>query len=286
MAGGLKGLIRKGGALVVPGAFDAASALLVEKAGFKAFYVSGAGVSNSSGLPDAGLLPRDEVARIASYMIKAVDIPAIVDCDTGFGGPEETGGTVALFEDLGAKAVQIEDQRYPKRCGHLPGKEVVPMVEFAEKIEAAARARKSNEFIIIARTDAYAVEGIESAIARGRLYAEAGADVIFPEALTTRDEFEYYASEVRAPLMANITEFGRTPYFTVDEFKEMGYSMVVFPMTAFRAAMKAVESALFEIRDKGTQAGILDKLQTRAELYELLKYRGFEPPAGTGTKTV
>lgn len=286
MPGGLKGLIRKGETLVVPGAFDAASALLVEKAGFRAFYVSGAGVSNSNGLPDAGLLSRDDVARLASYMIKAVDIPAIVDCDTGFGGPEDTGGTVALFEELGAKAVQIEDQRYPKRCGHLPGKEVVTPEEFAEKIEAAIKARKSSEFLVIARTDAYAVEGIEAAIERGRLYAEAGADIIFPEALTTRDEFEYYASEVRAPLMANMTEFGKTPYFTVDEFKAMGYSIVIFPMTAFRAAMKAMEAALFEIRDKGTQEGILGKLQTRAELYELLKYRGFESPEETGTKTV
>lgn len=278
MAGGLKGLVKKGEALVVPGAFDAASAMLVEKALFKAFYVSGAGVSNSNGLPDAGLLSRDEVARLASFMIRAVDIPAIVDCDTGFGGPEETGGTVALFEELGAKAVQIEDQRYPKRCGHLPGKEVVPVDEFVEKIEAAVKARKSEEFLVVARTDAYAVEGIEAAIERGRIYAEAGADIIFPEALTTRDEFEYYASEVRATLMANMTEFGRTPYLTVDEFKEMGYSIVIFPMTAFRAAMKAIESAFFEIREKGTQAGILEKLQTRAELYELLKYRGFEPP--------
>ncbi|MBI2412623.1 MAG: methylisocitrate lyase [Deltaproteobacteria bacterium] len=278
MSGGLKGLIRRGETLIVPGAFDAASAMLIEKAGFKAFYVSGAGVSNSNGLPDAGLLSRDDVARLASYMIKAVDIPAIVDCDTGFGGPEDTGGTVALFEELGARAVQIEDQRYPKRCGHLPGKEVVAPEEFVEKIEAAVRARKSGEFLIIARTDAYAVEGMEAAIERGRIYAEAGADIIFPEALTTRDEFEYYASEVRAPLMANMTEFGKTPYFTVDEFKELGYSIVIFPMTAFRAAMKAMEAALFEIRDKGTQEGILGKLQTRAELYELLKYRGFEEP--------
>lgn len=278
MSGGLKGLIRRGETLIVPGAFDAASAMLIEKAGFKAFYVSGAGVSNSNGLPDAGLLSRDDVARLASYMIKAVDIPAIVDCDTGFGGPEDTGGTVALFEELGARAVQIEDQRYPKRCGHLPGKEVVAPEEFVEKIEAAVRARKSGEFLIIARTDAYAVEGMEAAIERGRIYAEAGADIIFPEALTTRDEFEYYASEVRAPLMANMTEFGKTPYFTVDEFKELGYSIVIFPMTAFRAAMKAMEAALFEIREKGTQEGILGKLQTRAELYELLKYRGFEEP--------
>lgn len=277
MPKGLKPLIGKGekgrkGTYAVPGAFNAASAMLVEKAGFKALYISGAGLSNSAGLPDAGLLSMDEVSRFSSYIIRSVNIPAIVDVDTGFGGIPQVKRTVRTFEGLNAAAIQIEDQEWPKRCGHLPGKRVIPARDFVKKIEAAASARKSGEFLIIARTDARAVEGMDGAIARARMYRDAGADIIFPEALQSREEFRRFSGEAGAPLLANMTEFGRTPYMTIDEFREMDYSIVLFPMTCFRVAMKSMGTALSALGKKGTQKGLLKKMQTREELYGLLKY--------------
>ncbi len=273
MPRGLRTLIGKGkGAYAAPGAFNAASAMLVEKAGFKVLYISGAGLSNSAGLPDAGLLSLDDVARFSSYIIKSVNIPAIVDVDTGFGGIPQVKRTVRTFEGLGAAAIQIEDQEGPKRCGHLPGKRVIPARDFVKKIEAAASARISGEFLVMARTDARAVEGIDGAISRARMYRKAGADVIFPEALESKEEFRRFSAEVEAPLLANMTEFGKTPYITIDEFREMDYSIVLFPMTCFRVAMKSMETALTELRDRGTQKGLLERMQTREELYGLLKY--------------
>ena len=260
------------GTHAAPGAFNAAAAMLIEKGGFKALYISGAGLSNSAGLPDTGLLSMDEAARFSSYIIRSVNIPAIVDVDTGFGGIPEVKGTVRIFEGLGAGAIQIEDQEFPKRCGHLPGKRVIPAKDFAKKLDAAASARENGEFLIIARTDARAVEGMEGAIKRAKIYRDAGADVIFPEALEGKDEFRRFSDEVKAPLLANMTEFGRTPYMTLDEFGEMNYSIVLFPMTCFRVAMKSMEAALTELKEKGTQKGLLRKMQTREELYGLLKY--------------
>ncbi len=276
----LKELIEKGEAIAVPGAFNAATAMLVEKAGYPALYVSGAGLSNSNGLPDAGILTLAEVARLSSYITGAVSIPAIVDADTGFGGPQEAAVTVKALEAAGAAGVQIEDQQWPKRCGHLPGKKVVEAAEFAEKIRAAVEARSSADFLIIARTDARAVEGMEGAVKRARLYAEAGADVIFPEALESKEEFAAFSSEIKTPLMANMTEFGRTPFIEVDEFGRMGYSIVIFPMTCFRVAMKAVEEALYVLKMSGTQKGLTQRMQTREELYELLRYSGGETAPG------
>ncbi len=272
MRGRLKGL--SGKTLPVPGAFNAASALMIERAGFEALYVSGAGLSNSSGLPDAGLLTLEDTVRLASGIIKAVDIPAIVDIDTGFGGPPEVKEAVRRFEEAGAEAVQIEDQEFPKKCGHLPGKRVVPPGEFARKIKAADSARQDKDFLIIARTDSRAVAGLGDAIDRANLYLEAGADMIFPEALETKEEFREFSKRVKAPLMANMTEFGKTPYITMDEFSEMGYSIVIFPMTCFRIAMKAIEEALKELKASGTQRNLVDRMQTREELYRLLKYEG------------
>lgn len=269
----LKGIF-SGKALPVPGAFNAASAMMIEKAGFEAVYVSGAGLSNSSGLPDAGLLTLADTVRLASTIIKAIGIPAIVDIDTGFGDAARVREAVRMFEEAGADAVQMEDQEFPKKCGHLPGKRVVPPAEFADKIKAAASARKDKDFLIIARTDSRAVAGLDDAIERARLYIEAGADMIFPEALETKEEFREFSKSVKAPLMANMTEFGKTPYITMDEFSEMGYSIVIFPMTCFRIAMKAMEEALNELKGTGTQKGLLDRMQTRAELYRLLKYEG------------
>lgn len=267
----LKELI-KTGTLSVPGVFNAATALLAEKAGFKAIYISGAGLSNSNGLPDTGLLSREEVLELSSYITRSVDIPAIVDVDTGFGGPEEAAKTVEAFESIGAGGVQMEDQEFPKRCGHLEGKRVVSAEEFALKIKAACSARKDKDFFIIARTDARAVEGMDAAIKRANIYIEAGADCIFPEALESKEEFALFSRSVQAPLLANMTEFGKSPYLSSTEFRDLGYSIVIFPMTAFRIAMKAMDEALEEIRKEGTQKGMLDRMQTREELYKLLRY--------------
>lgn len=268
----LAGLIKKKKTVAVPGAFDAASALLIEAAGFEALYISGAGLSNSSGLPDTGILSRDEAVMLSSYITRAVKIPVIADVDTGFGGPKEVKKTVKAFEAIGVSAVQMEDQAFPKRCGHLPGKEVIDAGEFIKKIKASVSARASKKFLVIARTDARTVAGMDSAVERARMYVDAGADMVFPEALLSRDEFRYFSKSVKAPLIANMTEFGRTPYITVDEFNAMGYSIVLFPVTVFRAALKAVESSLAVLREKGTQKGLLKKMKTRDEIYRLLKY--------------
>lgn len=268
----LKRLLKKGG-LIAPGAFNAASAMLVEKAGFPVVYISGAGLSNSSGRPDAGLLTLEETTVFSSYIVNSVKIPAIVDADTGFGGPREVRRTVCAIEGIGAAAIQLEDQAGDKRCGHLAGKKVIAAREFAAKIQAAANARKSKGFLIIARTDAAAVSGLSDAIDRARLYLEAGADIIFPEALASREEFAAFSRAVDAPLMANMTEFGKTPYMAADEFFRLGYCLVIFPMTVFRIAMRSAEDALSALYKKGTQKGMLGKMQTREELYRLLGYK-------------
>lgn len=259
--------------IVIPGAFNAVSAMLIEKCGFKAVYMSGAGISNSAGLPDIGILTRNEFVQQASYIANAVNIPVIADADTGFGGPFEVKETVRAFEKVGVAGIQIEDQKpATKKCGHLAGKEVVSVKLMAEKIEAACSARRDKDFLIIARTDARGVFGFDDAVKRAKMYADAGADVIFPEALESKDEFKEFAKLVDEPLMANMTEFGKTPYISVREFEAMGYSIVLFPMTVFRVGMKAMEEALIELKEKGTQKGLLRKMQTRKELYKLLRY--------------
>lgn len=265
----------KSGAIVMPGAFNAASAMLIEKCGFKAVYMSGAGISNSAGLPDIGILTRDEFVQQAGYIANAVNIPVIADADTGFGGPSEVKKTVEVFEKAGVAGIQIEDQKpMAKRCGHISGKEVISAKTMAEKIKAACDARKNKNFLIIARTDAAGVNGFNDAVKRAKMYIDAGADIIFPEALELKDEFKRFAKAIDAPLMANMTEFGKTPYITAREFEDMGYSIVIFPMTVFRVAMKAMENALFELKDRGTQKNMVKKMQTRKELYKLLKYKG------------
>jgi methylisocitrate lyase len=254
----------------MPGAFNAGIARLVERAGFSAVYVSGAGLANGAGgVPDIGLLGLDEVAQLAGYVARAVQIPAVVDADTGFGDPSKT---VQRFEEIGVAGMHLEDQVFPKRCGHLGGKELVPVAEMAAKVRAAAKARKDKDFLIIARTDARAVKGFDAAVERAKLYLEAGADAIFPEALQTPAEFKKFAKEVRVPLMANMTEFGKSPLLSVKQLEAMGYRMAIFPMTAFRVAMKAVKGCLKDLKRRGTQRGWLERMQTRAELYDLLDY--------------
>ena len=261
------------GCVAMPGAFNAAAARLVEHAGFSAVYISGAGLSNATaGVPDIGLLSLTEVAKLAGYIAAAVRIPALVDADTGFGGPSSVARAVRLFERAGLAGMHMEDQVFPKRCGHLGGKSVVPIEKMTGKIAAAVKARRDKNFLILARTDARAVEGFDAAVKRARCYLDAGADGIFPEALQTAGEFREFARQVRAPLLANMTEFGRSPLLSVRQLASMGYRMVIFPMTAFRASMKAAENCLLDLKRNGTQKKWLKKMQTRQELYNLLRY--------------
>jgi len=257
----------------MPGVHNAATARLVERCGFDAVYVSGAGLSNATaGVPDIGLLSRGEVAQLAGYIAKAVRIPVVADADTGFGGPREAAQTVRDFERAGLAGLHIEDQVFPKRCGHLGGKELLPAREFCAKVRAAVKAKRDAGFLVVARTDARAVEGFDAAVTRARAYLAAGADAVFPEALETEREFREFAKQVRAPLMANMTEFGRSPLLGVRRLARMGYRMVIFPQMAFRVSMKASEACLRDLKRAGTQRSWLGRMQTREELYDLLDY--------------
>lgn len=261
------------GCVPMAGAYNALTARQAARAGFQAIYVSGAGLANATaGVPDIGLLSRDEVALLAGWIARAVDVPVLVDADTGFGDAVAAARTVRHFEDAGVAGLHIEDQVFPKRCGHVGGKEVVPAAEMIRKIRSAARARRDAKFLIVARTDARAVEGLGAAVDRARRYLDAGADAIFPEALQTSGEFATFARRVSAPLLANMTEFGRGPLLTVRELADMGYRMVIFPQTALRVAMRAQEAALRELARRGTQRGFLRRMQTRQALYDLLDY--------------
>lgn len=265
------------GLVVAPGVFNAVTARLAERCGFHAVYLSGAGLTNAmTGLPDIGLLTMTELAQQTAYIASAIGIPLIVDADTGFGGPLSVARTVRELERAGAAAIQIEDQQDPKRCGHLAGKRLISSRAMVQKIAAAVQARKSPDLIIIARTDARGVEGFKAAMDRARRYRDAGADILFPEALESASEFSRFADRVPAPLMANMTEFGKSPYLSVGEFDRMGYRMVIFPMTIFRVMMKSARAALLELRRSGTQRRLLGRMQTRKALYDLLDYGYYE----------
>lgn len=262
--------------LIVPGAFDALSAKLAERAGFEAVYMTGAGTVNAvAGLPDIGLLSLTEVASNAGYITNAVRIPVFADADTGYGNALNVMRTVRTYEQAGLAGLHIEDQVSPKRCGHVAGKECVPLDEMVGKIRAAAAARSDPDFVIIARTDSKAPLGFDEAVKRGRAYAAAGADIVFPEALQTKEEFAAYAREIRAPLLANMTEFGKTPYLTAKEFEELGYRIVIYAVSALRVALKAMQAFYADLRRNGTQTGWLDRMMTRAELYDLVEYARF-----------
>lgn len=264
------------GIIVMPGAFNAITAKLIESCGFKAVYISGAGISNGmAGYPDIGLLSMKEVLNQARFIAGAVSIPVIADIDTGFGGLENTARAVKEFEVAGIAGVHIEDQEFPKRCGHLPGKRLISPEEMAEKIASAVKAKTNSDFLIIARTDARGVKGLNDAIKRAKVYLDAGANAIFPEGLETKSEFRRFAKEIKTPLLANMTEFGKTSYITVDEFEDMGYKMVIFPLTGFRVMLKSVKDAMTELKKSGTQKNLLKKMLTRKELYKLLRYEGY-----------
>ncbi|MDA4125298.1 MAG: methylisocitrate lyase [Thaumarchaeota archaeon] len=261
--------------VVAPGVFAPAVAKLAERMGFKALYFSGAGFSNLLALPDLGITTLSEVTDAAHKIASQVRVPLIVDADTGFGEALNVARTVREMEAAGVAAIHIEDQVLPKRCGHLDGKELVDPDEMAKKVLSAKEAARAG-LVIVARTDARTAEGLDAAIERARYYAKAGADMIFPEALEGRDEFAEFRRKVSLPLMANMTEFGKTPYMKVADFEELGYSLVIFPVTAFRAMMKAVRETFRELKSKGTQKGILGSLMTRAEFYDLIDYYEYE----------
>jgi methylisocitrate lyase len=275
--------------ILVAGVFNALSARLAERAGFPALYLSGAAVTTSlAGLPDVGLLTLTEVAQQTRYVSAAVRVPLIVDADTGFGAVVNVERTVRELEAAGAAAIQLEDQRLPKRCGHLSGKDLVEPEEMEAKVRAAVASRRDDRFVIIARTDARGVTGFDDAVARARRYIAAGADVVFPEALESVDEFAAFRRAVAAPLVANMTEFGKSPLLPFDTLAQMGYAMVLFPVTTLRLAMKAVEQGLAELYAAKTQAGLLGRMQSRQELYDLIGYAEYDRrdqqffrPAGT-----
>lgn len=267
--------------LIIPGVFNALVARMAERAGFRAVYQSGAALSAGlAAVPDIGLITQTEFVEQARYLAQAVSIPVISDADTGFGDIPWVERTVRLYETAGLAGLHLEDQQFPKRCGHLSGKVLVSAEEMAAKIRAAVTARRDPDFVIIARTDARAVEGLDAAIERARAYREAGADMIFPEALESRDEFARCAKAIPVPLLANMTEFGKGPLLTTRELGEMGYAAVLFPVTLLRVAMKSVETALAELARAQTQQNLLDQMQTRTELYELLGYGEPAPEPG------
>ncbi len=266
--------LQQGGILKAPGVFNALVGLCAQKVGFDAAYFSGAAFSASMGLPDLGLFTLSELADAVRPITRATDLPLIVDVDTGFGEALNVMRTVRELEDAGAAAVQIEDQVMPKKCGHLDGKEIIRAEEMMEKIRAAKSVRK--EMLIVARTDAKAIAGMSEMIRRANLYVEAGADIIFPEALQSEDEFKLAAKEIHAPLLANMTEFGKTPYFTAQQFEDWGYKIVIYPVTALRVAMKAIEGVFTELLEQGTQEKWLESMQTRKDLYALIRYHDYE----------
>lgn len=264
--------------LQVVGAINANHALLAKRAGFKAIYLSGGGVAAGSlGLPDLGISNLDDVLTDVRRITDVCDLPLLVDIDTGFGASAfNVARTVRSLGKAGAAACHIEDQVGAKRCGHRPGKEIVSKGEMVDRVKAAADARIDADFVIMARTDALAVEGLDAAIERAVACVEAGADMIFPEAMTSLEMYKQFADAVKVPVLANITEFGSTPLFTVDELKSANVGLVLYPLSAFRAMNKAAENVYNAIRRDGTQQNVLDTMQTRAELYDRIDYHSYE----------
>ena len=263
--------------LQVAGTINAYTALLAEKAGFRAIYLSGAGVANASfGLPDLAMTTLGDVCEDIRRISYVTEVPLLVDADTGWGGAFMIARTVREMTRAGAAGCHIEDQVGVKRCGHRPGKALVDTAEMVDRIKAAADARTDEQFIVMARTDAHAVEGQQAALDRSAAYAEAGADIIFAEALTTLDEYRQFTSTINVPVLANLTEFGQTPLFTKTELAEAGVELILYPLSAFRAMSKAAENVYRALREEGTQKNVVDTMQTRMELYDVLGYHEYE----------
>ncbi|MBO1001698.1 methylisocitrate lyase [Pseudogracilibacillus auburnensis] len=268
----------------IPGAHDAMAALIAKKAGFNTLYLSGGAFTASKGLPDLGIITSTEVAERAQELIRSTNLPVLVDIDTGFGGILNVARTAMEMLEARVAAVQIEDQQLPKKCGHLNGKQLVTAEEMVQKIETIKEVAPT--LIIVARTDARANEGIEGAMKRAQMYVEAGADAIFPEALESNEEFDLFSKNIDVPLLANMTEFGQTPYLTAKQFEKLGYAMVIYPVTSLRVAAKAYERVFDLIKEEGTQKEAVTDMQTRKELYETISYNDFENLDHTIAKTV
>jgi methylisocitrate lyase len=277
-------LLKDKSILQLPGTHNGLAALQAKAQGFKALYISGAAITASMGLPDLGIITVDEVCFFIRQVSRASGLPLLVDGDTGYGEALNVMHMVRAFEDAGAAAVHIEDQLLPKKCGHLNDKRLASPVDMAAKIAAAARARR--HLFIIARTDAASSEGMDGAVARAKLYIEAGADAIFPEALTTADMFREFASRVDSPLLANMTEFGRTPILTAAEFEAMGYRMIIWPVSALRIAAKAQESLYVALKRDGDVRQVLEQMMTRQQLYETIGYFHYEALDASIVRTI
>lgn len=260
------------GVVMCPGAWNGLVGSAIAKAGFQSCYISGGATANASGYPDIGLVTLSEMCRTIKEVSDASQLPVIVDADTGYGEIECLARTVVEYERNGASGMHIEDQEFPKRCGHLDGKTLVSKSAMVEKIKTAYENKTSNEFVLIARTDARGVDGIGVAIDRGNAYREAGADMIFPEGLRSEEEFVEFAKECPGLLLANMTEFGKTPHLTADEFGNIGYNLVIYPVTFQRVAMGAITKCLAQLQKDGTAQGFEGQMQTRQELYDLLGY--------------
>lgn len=268
----LKEQLATGKLMQFPGAYNPMVAMLIEQKGFEGTYVSGAVMANSLGLPDIGMTTLSETSQFASDIAKVTNLPTIMDIDTGFGEPMMVARTIKEISRLGLSGCHIEDQINPKRCGHLDNKELVSVSDMVKKVKAAAEAKTDTNFLLIARTDAKTVEGIDKAIDRAKAYVDAGADMIFPEALYNEKEFEVFRNAIDVPLLANMTEFGKSKLLTTSQLENFGYNIVIYPVTLQRLAMLAVENGLDSIKQKGTQEGLLEQMQTRKRLYEVLKY--------------
>ena len=266
----------RSGFVIAAGVYNGISAMQAERAGFRTLYLSGSGVAACMGLPDLSFTTLTEVVNEVSRITDMTKSPLIVDVDTGFGEPLNVTRTVRQLEKAGASGMHIEDQQLPKKCGHLSGKKIVPDEEMVHKLKAAVAARKNRDFLIIARTDARSVLGVEDAIRRSNLYLESGADMIFTEALESEDEFRRFAREVHGDLLANMTEFGKSPLLTADLLRQIGYRAVIFPLTAFRTALKATQNAYDMLFSQGTQKNLLDIMMSRNEFYEVIGYHEYE----------
>jgi methylisocitrate lyase len=263
--------------VLMPGVFNGISAVSAHKAGARALYLSGAGITNAAlGVPDIALSTLTEFAQQAAYVTSVAPVPVLSDADTGFGEALNVVRTVIEMERAGLAGIHLEDQVSPKRCGHLDGKSVIARDDMVKKVRAAVTAKRDPSFLIVARTDARGVEGLDAAIDRGKVYVDAGADAIFPEGLQSEAEFEAFRAGVPGPLLANMTEFGKTPILPVSGFRDLGYAMVIFPMTAFRVMLRAIDEAYATLLTTGTQASLLDAMRTRAELYERIDYAEYD----------
>lgn len=258
-----------------PGAINPLNAQLIEQAGFEGVYISGGAFSAAQGLPDIGLTTLTEVVDHGRAIARVTNLPTFIDADTGWGEAMNVARTVQEFEDAGLSGIHLEDQVNPKRCGHLDGKEVVTTAEMVKRISAAAKGRRDENFVLCARTDARAGEGLDAAIDRAKAYADAGADMIFPEAMRDLGEFETFARALDVPILANMTEFGKSELFTTSQLADAGVRVVIYPVTTLRLAMGAITDGLRTIRAEGTQASVVDRMQTRADLYETIDYEAY-----------